>query len=219
MANNDLLWIVFFGVICALVLLILVFLLADAIKTNRKLKNGGNGSNTINVYVDKNGNVSSNQPSAVKATVKVTEGSEAVASAPVPADGTVLKAKERLLFKDELSKADSVTRRDEVEVIKHFQELDSNIRINESSYHVLVSYGSYKLCKLAFSRGVLKANFFVASSEFKLYSKASNNVAVKEKPTSVDLNAAEALPVCYQLADLAYAQAKEAKLNRAKKNA
>lgn len=186
---NEMVYFIFFISIFALMVVILVLIIVSSFK---KKKKEAQELPMIQLYVDKDGNiVSGNQ------NIKVSKA---------PADKK--QKEEKKLDFDEALKASSKELKSKYDkLIKYLKGLDEKIKINETKQYVSVKYKTYKICEIEFINDILTASFFVSAPEIKNY---DNEVAINEKPTAVDMSDAKALENCFNLADLAFGQAKEA---------
>lgn len=184
---SDVIWYVFFVGIYVLLLVVILLIVLDWRKDRKAAVKANNEK----------------QP--------VKEESKPVSNTENVQDGTVIKFSEKQTYHEaylELAK----DRKGFVDKLnKLASELDGKIKVNESKYHVLAKYLSYRLYELKISKGSAKASFFVSSSEFKQFQRSIDDVAIKEKPTVIYLNDDKSFHAAIDLLKIAYGQAKEAK--------
>lgn len=184
---SDVIWYVFFVGIFVLLLVVILLIVLDWRKDRKAAVKANNEK----------------QP--------VKEESKPVSNTENVQDGTVIKFSEKQTYHEaylELAK----DRKGFVDKLnKLASELDGKIKVNESKYHVLAKYLSYRLYELKISKGSAKASFFISSSEFKQFQRSIDDVAIKEKPTVIYLNNDKSFDAAIDLFKIAYGQAKEAK--------
>lgn len=206
MGTNEM-WVVIIIAILAVIIGILAYLLISTVKAKRNSKEGEE-ERAINIYINKDGSVSA--PAKVNVVAEKKEEPAKVAEEPAPQGNVFLSKAAKLEFAEELKKCNKSTKDRYKKLLDLFSSFNAKVRTNESKYRVLIKYGTYRLCEIKFMRGILKASFYIASSDFKLYSRTNDNMPIVEKPTLVDLTNEDSYEPCCKLAELAFNQAKDA---------
>ena len=216
---SDVIWYVFFVGIFVLLLVVILLIVLDWRKDRKAAVKANNEKQSVVIYISKDGTVKTDSDKVkidqeVAEPVKeepVKEESKPVTNIENVQDGTVIKFSEKQTYHEaylELAK----DRKGFVDKLNKFaSELDGKIKVNESKYHVLAKYLSYRLYELKISKGSAKASFFISSSEFKQFQRSIDDVAIKEKPTVIYLNNDKSFDAAIDLLKIAYDQAKEAK--------
>ena len=223
---SDVIWYVFFVGIFVLLLVVILLIVLDWRKDRKAAVKANNEKQPVVIYISKDGTVKTDSDKVkidqeVAEPVKeepVKEESKPVTNIENVQDGTVIKFSKKQTYHEaylELAK----DRKGFVDKLNKFaSELDGKIKVNESKYHVLAKYLSYRLYELKISKGSAKASFFISSSEFKQFQRSIDDVAIKEKPTVIYLNNDKSFDAAIDLLKIAYGQAKEAKKIRKENN-
>ena len=223
---SDVIWYVFFVGIFVLLLVVILLIVLDWRKDRKAAVKANNEKQPVVIYISKDGTVKTDSDKVkidqeVAEPVKeepVKEESKPVTNIENVQDGTVIKFSKKQTYHEaylELAK----DRKGFVDKLNKFaSELDGKIKVNESKYHVLAKYLSYRLYELKISKGSAKASFFISSSEFKQLQRSIDDVAIKEKPTVIYLNNDKSFDAAIDLLKIAYGQAKEAKKIRKENN-
>ena len=223
---SDVIWYVFFVGIFVLLLVVILLIVLDWRKDRKAAVKANNEKQPVVIYISKDGTVKTDSDKVkidqeVAKTVKeepLKEESKPVTNTENVQDGTVIKFSKKQTYHEaylELAK----DRKGFVDKLNKFaSELDGKIKVNESKYHVLAKYLSYRLYELKISKGSAKASFFSSSSEFKQFQRSIDDVAIKEKPTVIYLNNDKSFDAAIDLLKIAYDQAKEAKKIRKENN-
>lgn len=218
---SDVIWYIFFIGIFVLLLVVILLIVLDWRKDRKAAINGTKEpQQPVVIYIGKDGKVSTDSDKVLIKQEEVVEEVKEVKEEPQPVsaekapDGTVIKFAERQTYHE--AYLDLTTDKKEFvdKLNKLAAELDSKIKVNESKYHVLAKYLSYRLYELKIAKGYVKASFFISSSEFKQFQKNVDDVAIKEKPTVIYLNNEKSLDAANDLLKIVYGQAKEAKENK-----
>ena len=211
---SDVIWYVFFVGIFVLLLVVILLIVLDWRKDRKAAVKANNEKQPVVIYISKDGTVKTDSDKVKieqEVAEPVKEESKLVTNTENVQDGTVIKFSEKQTYHEaylELAK----DRKGFVDKLnKLASELDDKIKVNESKYHVLAKYLSYRLYELKISKGSAKASFFISSSEFKQFQRSIDDVAIKEKPTVIYLNNDKSFDAAIDLLKIAYGQAKEAK--------
>lgn len=218
---SDVIWYVFFVGIFVLLLVVILLIVLDWRKDRKATVKANNEKQPVVIYISKDGTVKTDSDKVKieqEVAEPVKEEPKLVTNTENVQDGTVIKFSEKQTYHEaylELAK----DRKGFVDKLnKLASELDDKIKINESKYHVLAKYLSYRLYELKISKGSAKASFFISSSEFKQFQRSIDDVAIKEKPTVIYLNNDKSFDAAIDLLKIAYGQAKEAKNIRKENN-